>query len=192
MFLHEISYFDLWVMWILAILIWLKWTWKQRLWISSSYTCLLPHLVLHGNLFWKLKLFLVAQVDAMGRPDESLAVEVLGPLQPGYDESSPNRKFSSFNLQKGQLKANVSFQPQHSATLEVSVGPMIWGKKERRKGKFLHLYLEFYSFCVMLKMIFFCRTWIIDFFCLLWGCCRYEICRWMSWSWLLFVEQYKG
>lgn len=64
------------------------------------------------------------KVDAMGRPDESLAVEVLGPLQPGYDESSPNRKFSSFNLQKGQLKANVSFQPQHSATLEVRNLPL--------------------------------------------------------------------
>ncbi|KAJ6373060.1 hypothetical protein OIU76_027404 [Salix suchowensis] len=64
------------------------------------------------------------KLDAMGRPDESLAVELLGPLQPGDDESSPNRKFLSFNLQKGQLRANVSFQPQHSATLEVRNLPL--------------------------------------------------------------------
>ncbi|CAK7353466.1 unnamed protein product [Dovyalis caffra] len=66
----------------------------------------------------------MSQLDAMGRPDEGLAVEIVGPLQPGYEESSQNGKLLSFNLQKGQLRANVSFQPLHSATLEVRNLPL--------------------------------------------------------------------
>lgn len=57
----------------------------------------------------------------MGRPDESLAVELVVPLQPSCEENSQNEKLSSFSLQKGQLRVNASFRPLHSATLEVSL-----------------------------------------------------------------------
>lgn len=59
------------------------------------------------------------QLDASGRPDESLAVEVVGPLQRGSENNSQNGKLLSFSLQKGQLRANVCFQPLYSANLEV-------------------------------------------------------------------------
>ncbi|XP_048227957.1 protein TIC236, chloroplastic isoform X2 [Ricinus communis] len=64
------------------------------------------------------------KLDAMGRPDESLAVEFVGPLQPSCEENSQNGKLLSFSLQKGQLRVNVSFQPLHSATLEVRHLPL--------------------------------------------------------------------
>lgn len=59
------------------------------------------------------------QLDATGRPDESLAIEVVGPLQPSCEENSQNGKLMSLSLQKGQLKANVCFRPLHSVNLEV-------------------------------------------------------------------------
>lgn len=59
------------------------------------------------------------QLDATGRPDESLAVEVVQPLQHGFEENLQNGKLFSFSLQKGQLRANICLRPQHSATLEV-------------------------------------------------------------------------
>lgn len=59
------------------------------------------------------------QLDATGRADESLAVEFVGPLNPNGEEKSQNGKLLSFSLQKGQLKANIYFQPFHSANLEV-------------------------------------------------------------------------
>ncbi|XP_021893474.1 uncharacterized protein LOC110811326 isoform X1 [Carica papaya] len=64
------------------------------------------------------------KLDATGRPDESLAMELVGPLGPSSHESSSNGKLLSFSLQKGQLRANVCFQPQHSATLEVRHLPL--------------------------------------------------------------------
>ncbi|KAF5748231.1 hypothetical protein HS088_TW04G00182 [Tripterygium wilfordii] len=64
------------------------------------------------------------KLDAKGRPDESLAVEIVGPLQPSCEDNSQNRKSFSFSLQKGQLRANVCFQPSHSATLEVRNLPL--------------------------------------------------------------------
>lgn len=59
------------------------------------------------------------QLDAAGRPDESLAVEIVGPLQPSGEDTPQNGKLMSFSLQKGQLKANVCFRPLHSVNLEV-------------------------------------------------------------------------
>ena len=59
------------------------------------------------------------QLDATGRPDESLTVEFVGPLQPGSEDNPQNGKLLSFSLQKGQLRANVCFRPLHSANLEV-------------------------------------------------------------------------
>ncbi|XVF88214.1 hypothetical protein PTKIN_Ptkin19aG0031900 [Pterospermum kingtungense] len=64
------------------------------------------------------------KLDATGRPDESLAVEVVQPLQPGSEESLQKGKLFSFSLQKGQLRANISLRPQHSATLEIRYLPL--------------------------------------------------------------------
>lgn len=58
------------------------------------------------------------QLDATGRPDESLAVEVIGPLQPSVGENLIG-KVLSFALQKGHLRANFCYRPLHSANLEV-------------------------------------------------------------------------
>ena len=59
------------------------------------------------------------QLDAIGRPDESLAVEFVGPLQPSGEDGPQSGKLLSVSLQKGQLKANICVQPFHSANLEV-------------------------------------------------------------------------
>lgn len=64
------------------------------------------------------------KLDATGRPDESLAVEIVGPLQAGIDQNLQNRTSLSFSLQKGQLKANICYQPQHSANIEVRNLPL--------------------------------------------------------------------
>lgn len=58
------------------------------------------------------------QLDAKGRADESLAVEFVGPLRSKSEDSLRNKKLS-FKLQKGQLKANICYQPLQSANLEV-------------------------------------------------------------------------
>lgn len=67
------------------------------------------------------EIFLVVQLDATGRPDESLVMEFVGPLKPNSETNLECGQLLSFLLQKGQLKANVCFQPFHSATLEVPV-----------------------------------------------------------------------
>ncbi|XP_050213915.1 protein TIC236, chloroplastic isoform X2 [Mercurialis annua] len=64
------------------------------------------------------------KLDAIGRPDESLSVEVMGPLQPRCEENPESEKLLSFSLQKGQLRVNFSFQPLHSATMEVRNLPL--------------------------------------------------------------------
>ncbi|CAH1422199.1 unnamed protein product [Lactuca virosa] len=68
---------------------------------------------LHGTardpLSWSTRL------DATSRPDESLAVEVIGSI--GEENAIGN--MLSFSLQKGQLRANVCYQPFHLASLEV-------------------------------------------------------------------------
>lgn len=61
---------------------------------------------------------LLMQLDATGRPDESLLVEVVRPSQPSAEESIIG-KMLSFSLQKGHLRANVCYRPLHSASLEV-------------------------------------------------------------------------
>lgn len=63
------------------------------------------------------------KLDAAGRPDESLSVEVVGPLQPTAEESIIG-KVLSFSLQKGHLRANVCYRPLHSASLEVRHLPL--------------------------------------------------------------------
>uniref|UniRef100_A0A5B7AB30 Translocation and assembly module TamB C-terminal domain-containing protein n=1 Tax=Davidia involucrata TaxID=16924 RepID=A0A5B7AB30_DAVIN len=63
------------------------------------------------------------KLDATGRPDENLALEVVGPLQPSGEENL-NGKLLSFSLQKGHLRANVCYRPLHSANLEVRHLPL--------------------------------------------------------------------
>jgi len=61
------------------------------------------------------------QLDASGRPDESLEVEFNGPLQSSDEDGTNGRQVLSISLQKGQLGANVSIQQSHSASLEVAL-----------------------------------------------------------------------
>ncbi|KAK2983126.1 hypothetical protein RJ640_022598 [Escallonia rubra] len=63
------------------------------------------------------------KLDASGRPDESLAVELVGPLQPSAEENTIG-KVLSFSLQKGHLRANICYRPLHSANLEVRHLPL--------------------------------------------------------------------
>ncbi|KAK7377280.1 hypothetical protein VNO80_02702 [Phaseolus coccineus] len=64
------------------------------------------------------------KLDASGRPDESLAVEFVGPLQPSSEDGLQSGKLLSISLQKGQLRANICFQPFHSANLEIRHFPL--------------------------------------------------------------------
>ncbi|ESQ46688.1 hypothetical protein EUTSA_v10000008mg [Eutrema salsugineum] len=64
------------------------------------------------------------KLDAVGRPDESLTLDFIGPLQPNSDENVQSGKLLSFSLQKGQLRANACYQPQQSATLEIRNFPL--------------------------------------------------------------------
>ncbi|KAI4316260.1 hypothetical protein L6164_024257 [Bauhinia variegata] len=64
------------------------------------------------------------KLDATGRPDESLVVELVGPLQPGAEDNPQSGKLLSLSLQKGQLRANICVQPFHSANLEVRHFPL--------------------------------------------------------------------
>ncbi|PWA57698.1 hypothetical protein CTI12_AA406070 [Artemisia annua] len=62
------------------------------------------------------------KLDATGRPDESLSVEVIGPLE-SITKDNIIGTMLSFSLHKGQLRANVCYQPFHSANLEVLALP---------------------------------------------------------------------
>ncbi|KAM5566269.1 protein TIC236, chloroplastic [Rosa sericea] len=64
------------------------------------------------------------KLDATGRPDESLVVEFVGPLKPNSETNTQSGQLLSFFLQKGQLKANICFQPFHSASLEIRQLPL--------------------------------------------------------------------
>ncbi|PKU85008.1 uncharacterized protein LOC110096282 isoform X2 [Dendrobium catenatum] len=64
------------------------------------------------------------KLDAMGRADENLSIEVIGPISHRTDETPYNNKSLSISLQKGQLKANICYQPQQSANLEVKNLPL--------------------------------------------------------------------
>ncbi|KAF7830224.1 uncharacterized protein G2W53_012557 [Senna tora] len=64
------------------------------------------------------------KLEAFGRPDESLAMEFVSPLQPSDEDDPQIGKLFFISLQKGQLRANIFFQPLHSATLEVLHFPL--------------------------------------------------------------------
>ncbi|KAL6501939.1 hypothetical protein OROGR_027072 [Orobanche gracilis] len=63
------------------------------------------------------------KLDATGRPDESLAIELVGPLQSTSEEDLAG-KMLSFSLQKGHLKASACYRPLHSTNLEVRHLPL--------------------------------------------------------------------
>ncbi|XP_057851125.2 protein SUBSTANDARD STARCH GRAIN 4, chloroplastic isoform X2 [Cryptomeria japonica] len=62
------------------------------------------------------------KLDATGRPDENLLIEIIGGLHLAGSETSlydlVKRKVS-LSLQKGQLRTNIFFQPGHLASLEL-------------------------------------------------------------------------
>lgn len=59
------------------------------------------------------------QLSAAGRPDENLLAEVIGPFWFSKEEMVKSRRLLYFSLQKGQIRANIFYQPQISANLEV-------------------------------------------------------------------------
>ncbi|KAL5144978.1 hypothetical protein HKD37_06G015148 [Glycine soja] len=59
------------------------------------------------------------KLNASGRPDESLVMDFVGPLQLSGESGLKSGQLVSISLHKGQLRANVDFQPCHSASLEV-------------------------------------------------------------------------
>ncbi|XP_028228089.1 uncharacterized protein LOC114409015 [Glycine soja] len=59
------------------------------------------------------------KLNASGRPDESLVMDFVGPLQLSGESGLKSGQLMSISLHKGQLRANVDFQPCHSASLEV-------------------------------------------------------------------------
>ncbi|KAI3923305.1 hypothetical protein MKW98_026898 [Papaver atlanticum] len=65
------------------------------------------------------------KLDATGRPDESLAVEIVGLLlATSKEENLQKGTMLSLVIQKGQLKANVFYQPRYSANVEVKHLPL--------------------------------------------------------------------
>ncbi|KAM0951214.1 hypothetical protein DsansV1_C04g0049581 [Dioscorea sansibarensis] len=58
------------------------------------------------------------KLAATGRPDENLSVEVIEPLWFTMEHSLQKRRLMSVSLQKGQLRANISYQPEHYVNLE--------------------------------------------------------------------------
>ncbi|XP_020247626.1 uncharacterized protein LOC109825238 isoform X2 [Asparagus officinalis] len=64
------------------------------------------------------------KLNTKGRPDENLSMEVIRPLWLSTEETSENKRLISISLHKGQLRANVCYQPQHSVHLEVRNLPL--------------------------------------------------------------------
>uniref|UniRef100_A0A1D1Y2C3 HPr kinase/phosphorylase n=1 Tax=Anthurium amnicola TaxID=1678845 RepID=A0A1D1Y2C3_9ARAE len=63
------------------------------------------------------------KLDAMGRPDEKFSMLIVGPFWHTV-EVIQNRTLFSLSLQKGQLRASIFYQPEHSANLEVRHLPL--------------------------------------------------------------------
>ncbi|KAJ0977840.1 hypothetical protein J5N97_013314 [Dioscorea zingiberensis] len=87
--------------------------------IKLNQLMLAPQLA--GSLSISHKAF---KLDATGRPDENLSVEVIGPLWFTAEHTLQKRRLMSVSLQKGQLRANISYQPQHYVNLEVRQLPL--------------------------------------------------------------------
>ncbi|XP_078432268.1 embryo defective 2410 [Wolffia australiana] len=64
------------------------------------------------------------KLDAVGRPDENFSILVCGPLLVGAEDATQNRKLVSLSIQKGQLRASIFYQPEHSANIEVRNLPL--------------------------------------------------------------------
>ena len=127
-------------------------------------------------------------MNASGRPDESLAVEFVGPLQASSEDSLISGKPLSISLQKGQLRVNIGFQPFHSANLEVAMFKFWIVFKYRSVSFSTDLFLGHYIFDqkLILKIILF------PFLACAGRPCRYDIFHLMSWSLLPSGELYRG
>jgi hypothetical protein len=64
--------------------------------------------------------FLVKQLNATGRPDEKISIEVNGPLLFGKNEAIQGGRLFSIFLQKGQLRSNICYHPETLTSLEVN------------------------------------------------------------------------
>ncbi|CAK8568700.1 unnamed protein product [Lathyrus sativus] len=64
------------------------------------------------------------KLDASGRPDESLEVEFIRPLQSGDEDDLKSRQLLFISFQKGKLGASVNIQQSLSASLEVQNFPL--------------------------------------------------------------------
>ncbi|XP_072998908.1 protein SUBSTANDARD STARCH GRAIN 4, chloroplastic isoform X1 [Typha latifolia] len=64
------------------------------------------------------------KLNAFGRPDENLSMDVIGPLWFSTEETMQSRRMLSVFLQKGQLRANISYHPENSTNLEVRNLPL--------------------------------------------------------------------
>ncbi|RZC65840.1 hypothetical protein C5167_009532 [Papaver somniferum] len=70
-------------------------------------------------LAWHVRL--LCSLDATGRPDESLAVEIDGLfLGASKEENFQKGTMLSLAIKEGQLKPNVCYQPRYSSNVEVS------------------------------------------------------------------------
>lgn len=67
------------------------------------------------------------QLDASGRPDESLEVEFIRPIQSSDEDDLKSGQLLFISLQKGQLGASVNIQQSLSASLEVASRVQILG-----------------------------------------------------------------
>lgn len=63
-------------------------------------------------------------LNATGRPDEKISIEVNGPLFFGRNEVIQDGSLLSVFLQKGQLKSNICYHPESSTNLEVRNLPL--------------------------------------------------------------------
>lgn len=64
------------------------------------------------------------QLDTSGRPDESLEVEFIRPLQSSDEDDLKSGQLLFISLQKGKLGASVNIQQSLSASLEVQNFPL--------------------------------------------------------------------
>ncbi|VAH58089.1 unnamed protein product [Triticum turgidum subsp. durum] len=63
-------------------------------------------------------------LNATGRPDEKISIEVNGPLFFGTNEAIQDERLLSIFLQKGQLKSNICYHPESLTNLEVRNLPL--------------------------------------------------------------------
>lgn len=125
------------------------------------------------------------QLDAMGRADENLSVEVNGPISHRTNDTSYNNKSLSISLQKGQLKTSIYYHPQHSANLEV---PQCFFSCFLVVGEIHFFCIILFIFIVVVTVILMIIYNLILNFLL----DRWKICHLMNWSSHLFEDLFRG